>query len=60
VREACQRWPVLYPELIYALARDGYLHPVRMEKRLLYPEWELSELVMRLYRAGFEFETAAA
>jgi predicted site-specific integrase-resolvase len=44
LREACKRFG-LYPEKIYGWAKAGALHPVQPAGRLLYPEWELRELV---------------
>jgi len=60
LREACARDERLYPQLIWMWASEGLLHPVRPHGRVLYPEWELSELVKRLYRAGSEYATRAA
>jgi hypothetical protein len=52
LREACNRFPELYPEVVYAWARDQLLHPVRPNGRTLYPEWELARLVKELLDKG--------
>lgn len=58
LREAAQRFGIDRRQ-IYVWAQLSLLHPVRPHGRVLYPEWELSELVKRLYRSGFDLQRVA-
>jgi excisionase family DNA binding protein len=42
--EACERFG-LYPQMIYNWASEGRLHAVKPIGRILYPAWELTDLV---------------
>ena len=59
-QEAFRRFPGLHYKKIYAAAAAGLLHPVRPHGRVLYPEWELANLVKRLYVSRFDLDSAAA
>lgn len=62
LRAAAERFG-LSQRAVYRLAHEGRLHPVRIDRRILYPAWELERAAQKrthlIVKEGYQVPSAA-